>query len=176
VRVADALGVARLLAAAAFPGALVAALAGDGRRLVPLGLFVVAAATDFFDGIVARRTGGPTAHGAVLDNVADIAFVLAGTATAAAFGLVPAAVPAAIVVSVAAYALASLRRSRRGPSVALARSRVGHAAGVLNYALLGLVAIALAVPARWEGVLRVASLVTVAVNLAAVLGRLRLRR
>jgi hypothetical protein len=58
----------------------------------------------------------------------------------------------------------------------LARSRVGHAAGVLNYALLGLVTIALAVPVRSEGVLRPASLVTVAVNLAAVLGRLRFRR
>jgi phosphatidylglycerophosphate synthase len=176
VRLADALGVARLLAAAAFPGALVAALADDGRRVVPLVLFMLAAATDFFDGIVARRTGGPTAHGAVLDNVADIAFVLAGTATAAAFGLVPIAVPAAIVVSVAAYALASLRRTRSAPALTLARSRVGHAAGVLNYALLGLVAIALAVSARWDGVLRAASFVTVAMNVAAVLCRLRFRR
>jgi phosphatidylglycerophosphate synthase len=176
VRVADALGVARLLAAAALPGAMAAALAGDGWRVAPLALFAVAAATDFLDGIVARRTGGPTAYGAVLDNVADVAFVLAGTGTAAALGLVPVAVPAAIATSVAAYALASVRRSGGGSTMTLARSRVGHAAGVLNYALLGLVTIALAVPVRSEGVLRPASLVTVAVNLAAVLGRLRFRR
>jgi phosphatidylglycerophosphate synthase len=173
MRTADALGVARLLAAAALPGAMSRALDGRGDALLPLLLFCVAAATDFFDGIVARRVaGGPTAHGAILDNLADVAFVMAGTATAAALGLVPVAAPLAIAVSVSAYVLASVRRSSETASVSLARSRLGHAAGVLNYALVGLVAIALAWGARWEVFLWAAGVVVAAVNLAAVARRL----
>jgi len=86
---ADALGVVRLGAAGLLPGALLR----PACRWLPAALFAVAAATDFFDGVLARRGGGPTRHGAVLDNLADIAFVLAGTITGAALGLVPSAVP-----------------------------------------------------------------------------------
>src|SRR5947209_19985611 len=84
---ADALGVVRLGAAALLPGALLR----PACRWLPAALFAVAAATDFFDGVLARRGGGPTRPGAVLDNLADIAFVLAGTITGAALGLVPSA-------------------------------------------------------------------------------------
>jgi phosphatidylglycerophosphate synthase len=170
--VADALGAARLVAAAALPGTIThAAAAGDGRH-APLVLFALAAATDFVDGIVARRaTGGPTRHGAVLDNVADVAFVLAGTGTAAVLGLVSPAVPAAIVLSVGAYAVASARRSAAAASVSLARSRLGHAAGVVNYAVTGVIALALAFPGRFAAPLQLASIAAVATNLAAVLAR-----
>lgn len=169
---ADALGVARLVAAAALPVAIARAVtAGDGQR-APLVLFAVAAASDFVDGIVARRgRGGPTRHGAVLDNIADVAFVLAGTGTAAALGIVSPIVPAAIVMSVGAYVAASARRTAAAAAVTLARSRFGHAAGVLNYAITGVIALALAFPGRWGPVLDLASVVTVAVNVAAVLER-----
>jgi phosphatidylglycerophosphate synthase len=161
---ADALGVVRLAAAAAFPGAL-----SQSRPWLPIGLFAVAAASDFLDGPVARRRR-PTRHGAVLDNLADIAFVLAATVTAAHLGLVPRAVPAAIAAAFATYALASLARGGRGGVVQLAHSTVGHAAGVLNYALAGLIAGAVAWPgAAWAPFLGVASLVVIAANLAALL-------
>src|SRR5512145_2187196 len=91
---ADVLGVVRLLLALAFPAVLARALGGAAPAL-PLALFTLAAASDFFDGILARRAGRPTRHGAVLDTVADVAFVLAATGAAAALGLVPTAVPAA---------------------------------------------------------------------------------
>jgi len=170
VRAEDALGAVRLVAAGMLPWALVRA--GE-RRWLPVVLFVVAAASDFLDGIVARRGRGPTAHGAALDNVADIAFVLAGTGTAAALGLVPPAVPAAIAVAFAGYATASLGRSAREGRWRLARSRLGHGAGVLNYALTGVVAGAVALPAMpWRPVLAVGGALVVAVNLAAVLARL----
>jgi phosphatidylglycerophosphate synthase len=160
---ADALGVVRLGTAALLPGALARA----DSRWFPAGLFVLAAATDFFDGVVARRGGGPTRHGALLDNVADIAFVLSGTISGAVLGLVPAAVPAAIGLAFGAYVLASLGGGRA------ARSSIGHGAGVLNYALTGFVAAAVAMPARVPAfVLRAGSAVVVAVNLAAVLDRL----
>jgi phosphatidylglycerophosphate synthase len=167
-RAADALGAARLAAAALLPGALAQGLAGHRDRRLPLLLFALAAATDFLDGVVARRSR-PTAHGAVLDNVADIAFVLAGTGTGAALGLLVPAVPLAIGVAFAAYALASLGRAAGGP----ARSTLGHAAGVCNYGVTGLLAASVAIPsARWAAVLHVAGLAAVAVNLAAVLDRL----
>ncbi|HLY39322.1 MAG TPA: CDP-alcohol phosphatidyltransferase family protein [Candidatus Binatia bacterium] len=162
MRPADALGALRLVVAALFPYALGAASA----RWVALLLFVVAAASDYLDGIVARRGRGPTAHGAILDNVADVAFVLAGTAAGARLGLVPVAVPVAIALAVAGYALASARRGTP------ARSALGHAAGVANYALAGLLAGAVAWPGRpWSVVLAGASAVVVALNLGAVVAR-----
>src|SRR5207253_2642996 len=118
------------------------------------GLFAVGAASDFFDGIVARRGRGPTAHGAVLDNAADITFVLAGTGTGVALGLVPLAVPGAIGVAFAAYVLATFGQRAREGQWRLARSTLGHAAGVLNYALTGSIAVAAALPAMsWRPVL-----------------------
>ena len=160
---ADALGVVRLGAAGLLPGALLR----PACRWLPAALFAVAAATDFFDGVLARRGGGPTRHGAVLDNLADIAFVLAGTITGAALGLVPSAVPAAIALAFAAYLFASLGGGRA------ARSPLGHAAGVLNYALTGAITAAVAMPGHLAAlVLETGSLIVVGVNLAAVLARL----
>lgn len=163
IRAADALGVIRLVAAGCLPFALQA----PRWRPLPVLLFAIAAVTDYVDGEVARRGRGPTRHGAVLDNVADIVFVLAGTVAGAALGLVPAAAPLAIAVAFGVYAAASLGRSTP------ARSRVGHAAGVLNYALVGLIAGAVAIPSGvWEPILRAGSLTIVAVNATAVLQRL----
>jgi phosphatidylglycerophosphate synthase len=170
--VADVLGVVRLLVALAFPATLARALAG-GTPGLPLALFTLAAASDFFDGILARRAGRPTRHGAVLDTVADVAFVLAGTGAGAALGLVPTAVPAAIAVSVAGYALASMGTTSQGGELRLARSRVGHWGGVCNYALTGLIAGAAWLPGpAWAKILAAASLGVVGVNLAAVLERM----
>lgn len=158
---ADALGILRFLAAACIPWAF-----DRGGRL-PLVLVALAAATDFCDGIAARRAG-PTAYGAVLDNAADIAVVLAATGSAAAVGLVPPVAPLAIALAFAAYAVASARRAAPGP----ARSRLGHAAGVANYGLALLAAAALTRPALVDGgTVRVAALVVAAMNLAAVVDR-----
>jgi phosphatidylglycerophosphate synthase len=170
VSAADALGFVRVVAAMLLPWALREA---PRRWWPPVVLFVIAAASDFFDGIVARRGRGPTAHGAVLDNSADVAFVLSGTGTGASWGLVSRAVPAAIVVAFAAYAAASLRLSARAGEGRLARSAIGHAAGVLNYVLTGLVVGAVALPARaWTPLLAVGSAAVVAANGGAVLARL----
>jgi phosphatidylglycerophosphate synthase len=170
---ADALGVARLAAAAAFPSTLARALADGSPSVLPLVLFVVAAASDFFDGILARRAGRPTAYGAILDIVADVAFVLAGTGAGAALGLVPTAVPAAIALSVGGYAVASAATTSHGREVRLARSRIGHLGGVCNYALVGFIAGDVLLPGpAWRWILAAGSVAVVGVNLAAVLGRL----
>jgi len=159
---ADGLSVGRLLLAAALPWALV-----RGGWLPPL-LFVVAAASDYVDGPLARRAGRASSYGGVLDNVADVAFVLAGTGTAAWLGLVSWATPAAIACSSGSYALASRRLSRGTEAPQLARSRLGHWAGVCNYACVGVVAVGdlagrpLVAGAGW---------LTAAVNLFAVASR-----
>jgi len=91
---ADALSGSRLLIAAALPGVLSAV--GARGSWLPLGLVAVAALTDFLDGVAARRSaGGPSRHGAVLDNVADLGLVVGCTGAGAVLGLVPAAVPIA---------------------------------------------------------------------------------
>jgi len=164
---ADALSIARGAAALALPWTL------THGSWEPLALVVAAAAADFSDGRLARRAGTATAHGAVLDNVADVTFVLAGTITGAALGRVPRMVPAAIAVAVAAYVIASVRRSADHAAPRLARSRLGHAAGVSNYAIVMLIAGSVALPgAIWDIVLPASSLVVVVINLAAVGARL----
>jgi phosphatidylglycerophosphate synthase len=169
VSAADALGAVRLVAAAMLPWAL---LDAPGRWWLPVVLFAVGAASDFLDGIVARRGRGPTAHGAALDNIADIAFVLAGTGTGVALGLVPLAVPGTIGVAFAAYALATVGLSAHDGRWRLARSTLGHVGGVLNYALTGLIAGAVALPALpWRPALALGSALVLAVNSAAVLAR-----
>lgn len=169
---ADALGLLRLGAAVAMPREIAAAAAAPGSW-EPVYLFAIAATSDFLDGRLARATSRPTAHGALLDTLADVSFVLAATGSGAAIGLIPWAAPLAIAAAVVSYALASLRWSTQAGAWRLARSRVGHAGGVANYALAGLVAGALALPdPAWTTVLRVASLGVVALNVAAVVARL----
>jgi CDP-diacylglycerol--glycerol-3-phosphate 3-phosphatidyltransferase len=166
---ADVLGVSRLVLAGALPAALAG---GRTRPLLPAVVFVLAAVSDYVDGPLARRGGGPTRHGAILDNLADIAFVLAGTVTGSVLGLLPPAVPLSIALSFALYAIASVTGSARRGRWGVARSAVGHRAGVANYALTGLVTGAVVLPgAPWTAILEVASLVVVGINLAAVLER-----
>ena len=60
------------------PGVWIAALLGNGR-LVGVGL-LVAGATDFFDGYLARRLGQESAAGARLDSLADNLLLISATA------------------------------------------------------------------------------------------------
>lgn len=168
---ADAASVTRLAAAAVFPAALAQAVGQGSCVWLPGMLFGVAAATDFVDGPLARRHGGGTRHGAVLDNVADIAFVLSASATGATLGLVPWLAPMAIALAFTSYAVASAGHGRPARSVA------GHAAGVVNYVLAGLLAGSALVPdVALAPALRVAGFTTAGINLVAVLGRLAVWR
>ncbi len=161
---ADALSALRLVLAAAMPWLM----ARGG--LLPLAAWCVAAASDYVDGPIARRRGAVSLRGAVLDNVADITFVMVGLTSAVALALIPWLVPASIGLSAGSYAAASMRS--HAADATLARSRLGHWAGVLNYVCLGLVTAAVAWPGRgWSPVLAAASVVTAGINLAAVASR-----
>ena len=160
---ADVLSGVRLLLALVFPLLLVRG------GTAPLLVWAVAAVSDYVDGPIARRRGAVSARGAVLDVTADVAFVLGGLGAAAALGHVTWLAPASIVCSVGGYVLASRRLSRGGGAPRLARSTIGHWAGVANYACVGLVAGSLALPgAAWSWLLGVAGVVTAGINLAAL--------
>jgi len=163
---ADGLGVGRLLLAAAFPWAL-----ARGRWL-PLVLFGLAAGSDYVDGRLARRAGRLSSYGGMLDNVADVVFVLSATIAGAAHGLLWWPVPVSIGLSAGSYALASVATSRASGTPRLAHSRVGHAAGVCNYVCAGAVAV-VALPApgiAWASTL--VGLATLVLNVLAFAMRL----
>jgi len=161
-RAADALSLTRVAAAVALPVVLSRSIDRPGGAWLPLGLWGVGVATDLLDGPLARRLGGATRHGALLDNAADVTFVLGAASTGAALGLLPWRVPIAIGIAFGAYALASA--GGRGEA-ARAYTRIGHAAGVCNYLLAGLLAGAVTRRGRaWDAVLDVAGLVVLLVN------------
>jgi phosphatidylglycerophosphate synthase len=74
-RIADVLSGTRLVL---IPAVWIAALLGNGR-LVGVGL-VVAGASDFFDGYLARRLGEESASGARLDSLADNLLLISAAA------------------------------------------------------------------------------------------------
>lgn len=101
-------------------------------------LFAIIAASDVADGIVARRFGAASEQGRILDHFADIGFLLIAFSTFVFIGSAPWWVPAAIAGSFGFYVIDSWRQSNpRQPS--LIGSRIGHASGVLNYALIGVI-------------------------------------
>jgi len=111
----------------------------------------------------------------LLDSTADIAFVLIALAAGVLTGRLSWAVPASIMCAAAPYLVTMIRqRSAAGPT---ARSAIGHAAGVFNYALAGLLAGSVAFPwPGWPLLLELGSAVVIALNLGAVVQRLRQRR
>jgi phosphatidylglycerophosphate synthase len=140
----------------------------------PVVAFALAAASDYVDGPLARRAGGPSAYGVLLDSGADIAFVLVALTAGVLDGRLSWTVPAAIACAAAPYLVATLRRSRREGHPARAYSRVGHWAGICNYALVGFLAGSVALPGSiWDALLPPGSAVVVALNLGAVAMRLR---
>jgi phosphatidylglycerophosphate synthase len=168
---ADALGVLRLGLAVAF------ACTFPGGGWTPLVVFGLATASDYVDGPLARRAGGPSTHGVLLDSGADIAFVLLALSSGVAMGRLSWLVPLAIACSAVPYLASTLRRSRAVGAPVRAYSAVGHWAGVCNYALVGLLAGSVALPGpAWTTLLPLGSAAVVALNLAAVALRFRRSR
>ncbi len=103
-----------------------------------LALMSVAIATDFFDGIVARRTNTLTPRGQLFDHATDFLFVTCGLAGAAIAGQVTAALPILITVAFSQYVLDSyfLHREKR-----LRMSFLGRWNGMLYFVPLVLIAV-----------------------------------
>ena len=173
--IANALTGIRLALTAPFLAACRAALSGasPGIRIFPLLLFAVAALTDFFDGWVARRKGTASGRGQLFDHATDAAFIGSSLVFFAATGRVSWWVPVAVAASVAAYCRALWRDARAAADLRLARSTLGHGAGVVNYMLVGLLAADLALAGSVpEWLVCAADRATVGINSLAVIGRL----
>ena len=140
----------------------------------PLVVWMVAVASDYADGPLARRAGGASGYGVLLDSSADIVFVLVALSAGVAGGRIAWVVPVAIACAAAPYLAATVRRSRAAGGPARAYSAIGHWAGICNYALVGLVAGGAAMPGpAWPAISTVGAAVVVALNLGAVAMRLR---
>jgi len=134
---ANALTAARAVLAPVFVVAVVRAPSLPAYGWAAVAIYAVAVLTDVWDGRVARRVGSANATGRAFDHFTDIGFILTALGADVAVGLVPWWVPASIATSFLFYVVDSWSRplARSG----LVGSRVGHAAGVLNYALIGVV-------------------------------------
>ena len=112
----------------------------------PMLIVMVAMATDFVDGKIARALGVASRRGLYLDVASDGFFLLAGLGMASWQGWTSPLLP--IAISIALMDL-MLQWSRQQPGKAPVRGfadRAGHLAGTLNFfALL----FATAVPAGW---------------------------
>ena len=107
-------------------------------------IFAVVAATDVYDGRVARRWRSDSSAGRLFDHFADVGFLVLALTTYVRLGLAPWWVPAAVAGSFGFYVIDSQRGMHRPapatrlPSLPhLIGSRIGHVGGVCNYVLVG---------------------------------------
>jgi CDP-diacylglycerol--glycerol-3-phosphate 3-phosphatidyltransferase len=122
------------------PAFVVAVWRGDAHIVAgaaAVAIFAVAAVSDVFDGRLARRCGSASDAGRAFDHFADIGFILSALSTYAALGTAPWWVPAVIAGTFTFYVLDSWSHPGNGVRH-LVSSRIGHAGGVLNYAVVGI--------------------------------------
>jgi phosphatidylglycerophosphate synthase len=143
--VANLLSASRFVLSAVW---LAAFLYGDRRPEMLGPIALSAAASDFVDGPVARQMRSADGFGRWLDNLADLVFVLTALSCEARAGAIPAYIPALIAASFVQYAIDSVVI---GGSPAPIKSRLGHWGGIINFALVLLLAFA-PFP-RWPGML-----------------------
>jgi CDP-diacylglycerol---glycerol-3-phosphate 3-phosphatidyltransferase len=96
-----------------------------GREFVGLGIFLIAAVTDFFDGWIARRRNQTTRLGALLDPIADK--LLMSAAFISLVEMDPKHVPAWMVVIIIGreFAVSGLRSIAAQQGVTIAASPLG---------------------------------------------------
>jgi phosphatidylglycerophosphate synthase len=107
-----------------------------------------AALSDVVDGLVARRMRSANKFGRWFDSVADIVFVLTALSCEATARAIPVYIPVLIAASFTQYVVDSVVISDSSVPV---RSRLGHWGGIVNFALV--IVLAFAPPPRWPGVL-----------------------
>jgi phosphatidylglycerophosphate synthase len=139
----NALSAARFVLAAAW---IALAAAGVSIRLPFVALVFGAWATDYLDGNLARRFNVASGVGRWLDSIADVTFVLAALLSEAALRAIPFYIPILIAVSFTQYALDSTLLAPSGGPI---RSRLGHLGGMINYALV--IVLAFSKPHRAAG-------------------------
>lgn len=132
------------------PVALGLARPGSIPPLLLLACIAAAIASDYFDGIVARRTGAASPRGQLFDHTTDFLFVTAGLGGGAVAGEIPVVLPVVIVAAFSQYVLDSywLHREKR-----LRMSVLGRWNGILYFVPIVVIAVSrLDVPAQTRGI------------------------
>jgi phosphatidylglycerophosphate synthase len=129
-QVANLLSGSRVVLAALW---LVAFVSGNGHPDVLGWIALAAAVSDFADGRIARLMGHANGVGRWLDALADIVFILTALSSEALAGVIPIYIPALIACSFAQYAIDSVAI---GGSFTPIKSRIGHWGGIINFALV----------------------------------------
>jgi phosphatidylglycerophosphate synthase len=104
-------------------------------------LFLLICASDYYDGPVARALGVDSDLGKVLDNLADITFLLVTLTFLVHAGTVPWWIPTAIALAFGQYTVDSWLLAGCKTDVVLVSNPIGHWAGILNYIGTGVVAL-----------------------------------
>jgi phosphatidylglycerophosphate synthase len=133
-QIANLLSASRFVLAALW---VVAFLSGNRRPDILGSIALAASLSDFVDGRVARQLGQTNGPGRWLDPLADIVFVLTALSSEALTGAIPIYIPVLVACSFAQYAIDSVAVSRSSAPV---KSRLGHWGGVINFALVLLLA------------------------------------
>jgi CDP-diacylglycerol---glycerol-3-phosphate 3-phosphatidyltransferase len=125
---ANALTTLRLLLVAPFAFFMAR---GDARSAVlALAVWVVALATDFLDGPIARRRGTASAMSGTFDHASDFLFVTGGLFAGASRGAFPWILPVCITAAFAQYVIDSYWIHRRAE---LRGSKLGRYNGMLYF-------------------------------------------
>jgi CDP-diacylglycerol--glycerol-3-phosphate 3-phosphatidyltransferase len=116
--------------ALAFPVAMALARPAYVSAALLVVLLCAAIASDYFDGMVARRLGTASPGGQVFDHGTDWLFVTAGATGAAMVGLIPLVLPILITVAFGQYVIDSyvVHRQKR-----LRMSAIGRWNGVFYF-------------------------------------------
>jgi phosphatidylglycerophosphate synthase len=112
---------------------LLAFMSGSRGPEVLGSIALAAAVSDFADGRIARWMGHTDGVGSWLDALADIVFILTTLSSEALAGAIPIYIPVLIACSFAQYAIDSVAISGSSTPV---KSRLGHWGGVINFALV----------------------------------------
>jgi phosphatidylglycerophosphate synthase len=147
-KAADAITAARLVTTPFFIVCILHAPTSRFAGWTACVLFALAAWSDVADGRLARKRGTASDGGRILDHFADIVFILGAFGTYVYVGIAPWWVPASIAAAFFFYVFDSwIRTSPITPS--LIGSRVGHAGGVANWVLIGVLAFNDSAGLRW---------------------------
>ena len=111
------------------------------KALAVVVLFLLICASDYYDGPVARALGVDSDLGKVLDNLADITFLLVTLTYLVLVNVVPWWIPAAIALAFSQYTVDSWLLAGRRTDLILVSNPIGHWAGILNYIGTGVMAL-----------------------------------
>ena len=111
------------------------------KALAVVVLFLLICASDYYDGPVARALGVDSDLGKVLDNLADITFLLVTLTYLVLANVVPWWIPAAVALAFGQYTVDSWLLAGRRTDLILVSNPIGHWAGILNYIGTGVMAL-----------------------------------